>query len=100
MLAVLREPDGRRTALPELVDLPLERGEPLLELLEPAHALLQLVEAVAHRVHRTEDAVGARRVGEPLDRVFAQVGQAAEESVLAMVRTIPARDSLDTWNRP
>ena len=33
-------------ALRQLLDLLLERGEPLLEVLEPAHALLQLVGAV------------------------------------------------------
>ena len=89
------------TALRELVDLALERGEPLLELLEPADALLQLVDAVAHRVHRAEQPLGAGHVAQPLHRVLAQVGEPAEQIGSPRSghgRNIPSGDRLDTWS--
>src|SRR5439155_11699539 len=72
--------------------LPLERGEPLLELRDPPlerveapHPLLQLVEPLPHRVRRIGETVAARQVGEPPDRLLAGVGEPGEEVLLPLL---------------
>ena len=55
------EPSGWRR-LRELVDLRLERGEPLLEVVDAADAPLQLVEPLPRRVQRADALVAAGRV--------------------------------------
>jgi hypothetical protein len=56
----------------ELLDSPLE-------LVDPAHLLLQLVHACPHRVRRVDEAAAPGQVGETVDRVLARVGEAREQ---------------------
>src|ERR1700751_5380532 len=70
----------RRTgALGELVDLALERRDPLLELVDSANALLHLVDPVAHGGHRADDAIAAGGVLEAVHRLLAQLTELAQQ---------------------
>src|SRR5204863_9204357 len=59
----------------ELVGPALDRRDALVELLQAANALLQVVQTVPRSRHRGEHAVPARRIADPLDRLLAEVGE-------------------------
>ena len=74
---------GRLAALAlELVQPLLDGGEPLVESLETADALLQFVDPLAQRVDGCEDPVAAGRTAETLKRVFADVGKSLDDVLL------------------
>ncbi len=53
----------------------LELGDALLELVDPAHLLAELVDAVAQVVHRLQSLRAAGQLGEPRHRLLAPLGE-------------------------
>src|SRR5207244_1892649 len=73
----------RRPFAREPVESPLDRGEPLLETLDAAHALLELVDPLAQGPECAEHPVRAGSATDPLDRLLADVGEPFHDVLLS-----------------
>src|SRR5207244_8751394 len=79
----------RAGLLGQRVDPLLERRHALLEALDAADALLQLVDAVARRVHGFDHVLAARRLRETLDRLLTGIREPRQEILLRGHRREP-----------